>query len=125
MRHLGRTAAISIVGLAALVLAATGTPGKPVSEEAYVRELSRLHATDEAAALDYAKKGDAWYASTGPLAEARKAMTVTLLVDLGNMDEARRMTRAFIAAFPNSPYLPLVEGVTGIHPRPHGPRSHQ
>jgi hypothetical protein len=96
---------------------------KPDSESDFLRELSRLHRVDKAGALALAEQGDAWYPSTGPFAEARHAMTVTLLVDLGDMDAARRITRALIADNPRSAYLPLVEGVTGIHPRPHGPAS--
>ena len=94
---------------------------RPESEAAYMRELSRLARTDKPAALSLAKKGDEWYSDTGDTAEARKAMVVTLLVDLGGMEEARALTRRFIAAYPTSQYRPLVQGVTGIHPRPHGP----
>jgi hypothetical protein len=88
-----------------------------------MRELSRLARTDKPAALSLAKRGDEWYSDTGDTAEARKAMVVTLLVDLGSMEEARVLTRRFIAAYPSSPYRPLVQGVTGIHPRPHGPEG--
>jgi hypothetical protein len=96
---------------------------RPESEAAYMRELSRLARTDKPAALSLAKRGDEWYSDTGDTAEARKAMVVTLLVDLGSMEEARVLTRRFIAAYPSSPYRPLVQGVTGIHPRPHGPEG--
>jgi hypothetical protein len=94
---------------------------KPESERVYMRELARLAQTDKPRALSFAKEGDEWYANSGDTAEARKAMVVTLLVDLGDMEEARELTRRFIAAFPRSPYRPIVQGVTGIHPRPHGP----
>jgi hypothetical protein len=94
---------------------------RPESENEYLHELMRLHAADKSRALTLAKKGDEWYSSTGRPAEARKAMAITLLVDLDEMEEARRETREFIAAYPASPYRTLVQGVTGIHPRPHGP----
>jgi hypothetical protein len=123
MHALHRTTALGVVALAAVALFGMSTPEKPASEAAYLRELSRLHATDGARALLYARQGDVWYSNTGTAAEARKAMAITLLVDLGKIDQARRETRAFIAAFPDSPYRPLVQGVTGIHPRPHGPQS--
>jgi hypothetical protein len=45
-------------------------------------------------------------------------MGITLLVDLGEMEEARARTRRFIELHPESRYRPLVQGVTGIHPRP-------
>jgi hypothetical protein len=113
-----------LLGSGASVFTSTNGPlRKPDSESDFLRELSRLHRVDKAGALALAEQGDAWYPSTGPFAEARHAMTVTLLVDLGDMDAARRITRALIADNPRSPYLPLVEGVTGIHPRPHGPAS--
>jgi hypothetical protein len=92
------------------------------SEESFFQELERLQATDKARALTLARKGEAWYLPTGELAEARKAMIVTLLVDTGDMTEARQLARQFIAAFPSSDYRPLVQGVTGVHPRPSGPR---
>jgi hypothetical protein len=92
------------------------------SPESFFQELERLQATDKARALSFARKGEAWYPPTGELAEARKAMIVTLLVDTGDMTEARQLARQFIAAFPSSDYRPLVQGVTGVHPRPSGPR---
>ena len=95
---------------------------KPDSEPEYFRELSRLNAVDKPRALAFARQGNAWYGSAGENAAARQAMAITLLVELGNMEEARRETRAFIAAHPESSYRPLVQGVTGIHPRPSKPR---
>jgi hypothetical protein len=62
------------------------------------------------------------YPGFGANAEARRAMIITLLVDLGRMDEARQRVSRYIEAYPDSRYLPLVEGKTGIHPRPSGPR---
>ncbi len=125
MRAIHRMLALGFVALASLGLAGMTSTSKPDTEEAYWHELSRLRSTDQAGALAFARKGDEWYSNTGGTAEARKAMAITLLVDLGKMEDARRETRAFIAAFPSSPYLPLVEGVTGIHPRPHGPQSNR
>jgi hypothetical protein len=94
---------------------------KPESEEAFLRELARLRTSDPERALAFAQKGDDWYPSVGKAAEARKATVVTLLVELGRMEQARALTRGFIAAYPSSEYRSLVQGVTGVHPRPHGP----
>lgn len=105
------------------VASASTAPGRPSNEDAYMHELMQLESTDKEAALALARKGDDWYPSTGRPAEARKAMIVTLLADLNRMDEARSFARAFMAAFPRSEYLPLVQGATGIHPRPHGPNG--
>jgi hypothetical protein len=91
------------------------------SEEDYLRTLDELNRTDKRRALELVRKGDDWYSSSGVNAEARQAMGITLLVDLGRMDEARARTRRFIAEHPTSRYRPLVQGVTGIHPRPTGP----
>jgi hypothetical protein len=91
---------------------------RPATEDDYLRELTELRKTDRPAALAYARQGDDWYASTGRRAEARKAMAITLLVDLGRMEDARAETRAFLAAYPDSEYRRVVQGVTGIHPRP-------
>ena len=123
MRGIRRVLAFGSLSLVALALA-TGmrSSAKPDSERAYFLELSRLNAVDKPRALALARRGDEWYPNTGDGAEARKALAITLLVDLGNMEEARRETRAFIAAFPRSSYRPIVQGVTGIHPRPSGPR---
>lgn len=118
-----RIVAVGSLSIAVIAFATGMRSGaKPESERAYFQELARLQAVDKPRALAFARQGDAWYPATGENAEARKAMVVTLLVDLGNMEEARRETRAFIAAYPQSSYRPLVQGVTGIHPRPHGPR---
>ncbi|HVW27003.1 MAG TPA: hypothetical protein VHC69_16675 [Polyangiaceae bacterium] len=103
--------------------ASSTAQGRPSNEDAYMHELMQLESTDKEAALALAQKGDDWYPSTGRPAEARKAMIVTLLADLNRMDEARSLARAFMAAFPRSEYLPLVQGATGIHPRPHGPNG--
>lgn len=104
------------------------TPAKILQDSAppereYLEQLSSLNHTDKQAALTWAEKGDEWYSHVGRNAEARRAMRVTLLVDLNRMDEARTFTREFIAQYPNSPYRRLVSGVTGIHPRPSGPRA--
>jgi hypothetical protein len=123
MPGIRRIVAFGSLSILAVVFA-TGMRGgsKPESERAYFSELARLNAVDKPRALAFARQGDGWYPSTGENAEARKAMAITLLVDLGSMEEARRETRAFIAAYPRSSYRPLVQGVTGIHPRPSGPR---
>ncbi len=97
-------------------------PGAPRSEEELARELSRLNATDKPRALALALATDDTYPSTGVYAEARRAMIITLLVDLNRFDEARERVYPFLKAYPESPYVPLVEGKTGIHPRPMGPR---
>jgi hypothetical protein len=101
--------------------------GKPeteasLSEEDSLAELARLNATDKPRALALALSADATYPSEGVDAEARRAMIITLLVDLDRMDEARQRVYRYIEAYPDSPYLALVEGKTGIHPRPLGPR---
>jgi hypothetical protein len=100
---------------------AAGNAERPATEDDYLRRLTELDRTDKAAALAYAIRGDDWYDRTGRRAEARKARIVTLLVDLGRMEEARAATRAFLVAYPDSEYRPMVQGVTGIHPRPGRP----
>lgn len=93
----------------------------PASPELYWKELEELERTDQKRALDYAFAGEEWYPEQGKAAEARRAKIVTLLVALGRMPEARERTRRFIELYPNSPYRRLVQGVTGIHPRPGAP----
>lgn len=88
------------------------------NEDEYLRALEQLNATDKPRALELVQLGEHWYPNSGVRAEAREAMGITLLVDLGDMQEARVRTRRFIAEHPESPYRPLVQGVTGIHPRP-------
>jgi hypothetical protein len=94
----------------------------PLPEREYFQQLQELNHSDKRAALTLVEKGEQWYSSTGQLAEARRALRVTLLVDLGQMAEARRLTREYLERYPDSPYSRLVQGVTGIHPRPWGPR---
>jgi hypothetical protein len=95
---------------------------QPATAEEFWRELERLELTDKRLALHYALQGEQWYeGDAGKAREARSAKIVTLLVALDRMDEARVRTRAFIESYPNSPYRPLVQGVTGIHPRPGRP----
>jgi hypothetical protein len=97
---------------------------QPASPELYWQELERLKRSDPEHALAYALIGDDWYTNIGRPAEARHAMVVTLLVDLHRMTEARERARTFIAEHPSSSYRPLVQGVTGIHPRPGRPSGH-
>jgi hypothetical protein len=103
--------------------ASRGQPetGAPSGEEDSLAEIARLNATDKPRALALALSADDAYPSAGADAEARRAMIITLLVDLGRMEEARQRVYRYIEAYPDSPYLPLVEGKTGIHPRPMGP----
>jgi hypothetical protein len=94
---------------------------RPATEDDYLRELAVLRTEDPSRALDWVERGDEWYSAEGRKAEARQASRVTLLVDLGRMDEARRVAQVFLAAHPRSEYAGLVRGVTGIHPRPGKP----
>jgi len=91
------------------------------AEDDTLAELAHLNATDKPRALALALSADPTSPSGGPAAEARRAMIITLLVDLGKMDEARQRVYLYIGEYPDSPYLPLVEGKTGVHPRPFGP----
>jgi hypothetical protein len=100
---------------------ASTSPQQPASEDAFLQRLLELNRTDKPRALELARRGEGWYSDEGVRAEARKAMIVTLLVDLGHMSEARTEARELIRRYPESRYLPLVQGVTGIHPRPGGP----
>lgn len=101
------------------------TFAKPETEEDYWTKLEALKKTDKKRALAYAFQGEEWYAEAGKPAEARRAMIVTLMVDLGQMEQARERSRDFIKLYPDSPYRRLVQGVTGIHPRPGAPPGHQ
>lgn len=89
----------------------------PLSNEADLKHwqtLQHLRVTDKKRALAHALRGT----STGRSGEAREAMIVTLLVELDRMPEARERTRRFLAEHPESSYRTLVQGMTGIHPRP-------
>jgi hypothetical protein len=83
------------------------------SEDDVLAELAHLNATDKPRALALALSADDTYPSTGINAEARRAMIITLLVDLGRMAEARQRVYRYIATYPDSRYLPLVEGKDG------------
>lgn len=96
-------------------------PTQPATEQLYFEQLEQLRRTDKLAALRYAEQGDRWYPATGRPAEARHAMAVTLLVELDRMPEARARTRRFLVDHPGSPYAHLIQGQTGIHPRPGPP----
>ena len=98
---------------------------QPDTQEEYWEHLEHLQRTDKPRALAYALQGEQWYPDTGKPAEARRAMIITLQVDLGQMDEARARTRDFIDRYPESPYRRLIQGATGIHPRPGAPPGHQ
>jgi hypothetical protein len=99
-------------------LFATAQASRPLDAETNLRELERLASSDKPTALQLALEADSKLPASGVLAEARRALIVTLLTDLNRYDEARARARAFGAAYPNSRYLPLVQGVTGVHPRP-------
>lgn len=98
---------------------AMSAPSEPEAEaETNLRELERLSLTDKPRALALAREADAKLPSHGVMAEARRALIVTLLVDSNQWREARERTRDFASRYPTSRYLPLVQGVTGVHPRP-------
>lgn len=98
-------------------VAASGVAGEP-TEQRVLRELEPLAVTDKARALALALEADGKLPPSGIFAEARRALIVSLLVDLQRMPEARQRAREFSRSFADSRYLPLVQGVTGIHPRP-------
>jgi hypothetical protein len=102
-------------------IAAAGHPSPlpPVPDaEQLLRELEPLSITDKPLALSRALTADAQLSPSGVMAEARRALIVTLMVDTERMPEARERAREFIRRYPQSRYLPLVQGTTGIHPRP-------
>ncbi len=106
------------------VLAATA-PQQPTSIAQLndsLRTLEQLSATDKQKALAHARETAEIFPKTGVQAEARSAKEITLLVELNRMSEARQLVYEFIKTHPDSRYRPLVQGVTGIHPRPTGPR---
>ncbi len=86
-----------------------------------MRQVARLNATDKPRALALALLADDTYPGVGVNAEARRAMIITLLVDLDRMEEARQRVHRYLEEYPNSRYVPLVEGKTGVDPRPQGP----
>lgn len=100
----------------------TAAVQSPVSSapdaEQLLRELEPLSITDKPLALSRALTADARLSPAGVLAEARRALIVTLMVDTERMPEARERAREFMRRYPQSRYLPLVQGTTGIHPRP-------
>jgi hypothetical protein len=93
----------------------------PPTEEGGQRELARLNVLDKPRALALALALDEHFPGVGRYAEARRAMIITLLVDLDRMEEARDRVHRYIDDYPESAYLSLVEGKTGVHPRPMGP----
>jgi hypothetical protein len=86
--------------------------------EAVLRRLEPLAVSDKPRALQLALEADSTLSTSGVMAEARRALIVSLLVDLDRMSEARARAQQFGAEYPASRYLPLVQGVTGVHPRP-------
>jgi hypothetical protein len=86
--------------------------------EQLLRELEPLAVFDKPAALARALAADARLPAQGMMAEARRALIVTLMVDTERISEARVRALEFIKQYPDSRYLPLVKGVTGVHPRP-------
>ena len=87
-------------------------------DEAVLRQLEPLAVTDKPRALELALAADRRLPESGVMAEARRALIVTLLVDTQRMSEARSRAREFFRLYATSRYVPLVRGVTGLHSRP-------
>lgn len=86
--------------------------------EDLLRQLEPLAVSDKPRALDLALAADRQLPEHGIMAEARRALIVTLLVDAQRMSEARVRARDFLRGYATSRYAPLVRGVTGLHSRP-------
>ena len=86
--------------------------------EALLRQLEPLAVSDKPRALALALEADQRLPDSGVYAEARRALIVTLLVDTERLPEARAWARRFTLNYPDSRYLPLVQGASGVHPRP-------
>jgi len=106
------------VPISASVAAASASSVNEPDAEALLRQLEPLAVTDKPRALQLALDADSKLPPDGVMAQARRALIVTLLVDENRMPEARARARAFTTEYPDSRYLPLVQGVTGVHPRP-------
>jgi hypothetical protein len=87
-------------------------------DEALLRQLEPLAVTDKPRALELALAADRRLPESGVMAEARRALIVTLLVDTQRMAEARSRARDFFRLYATSRYVPLLRGVTGLHTRP-------
>jgi hypothetical protein len=88
-------------------------PAKPANEYEYLRELERLSAENKSKALELAFAGEQWYGDTGPAAEARRAMQVTLLADIGRGQDARKFATRFLSKYPKSKYAIRVRQAVG------------
>ena len=88
------------------------------TELAVLREAYQLNQTDKPRALALLLDAERTYGDIGHMVQARLALIVSLLVDTGRMADARDRARVFIERYPDSRYRGLVQGVTGIHPRP-------
>jgi len=93
-------------------------PHEEPGERLHWETLERLWVADRQGALAHALEGEARFGPRGRAAEARQAVIVTLLTELGRMPEARQRTLSFLSEHPRSGYRRLVQGLTGIHPRP-------
>jgi hypothetical protein len=113
---------------AAPTLAAGFAPPAPTlpqpDDEALLRQLEPLAVTDKPRALELALAADRRLPEGGVMAEARRALIVTLLVDTQRMAEARSRAREFFRLYATSRYVPLLRGVTGLHSRPTPRQSH-
>ena len=76
-----------------------------------------------AALLTSADQADASFGESA-YAEERRALAIQALVDLGRMGEARSRAYKFVSQYPNGPFTPHVQALTGVHPTPSMGPSH-
>jgi hypothetical protein len=80
--------------------------------------------------LALAVAGSSWLRRVEPQAppvsesnreQAQRAQQIVNEVQQGRVGHARALADSFYRAYPNSPEIQNLEGLTGYHPRPYGP----
>lgn len=111
--------------VAACATTSEHAPTKPepveMDEPALMEKLRSELQPHPVAALALADEGENRFANS-PCAEERRALAIQALINLDRIGAARSRAYEFLARYPDGSYATHVEAMTGVHPRPAGPR---
>ena len=93
-----------------------------ISEEALLAQMRAALPPNPAEALRLAREGERRFGDS-PRAAERRRIAIEALVRVNDIAEARNQAEIFVRKYPGTDHARYVENLTGVHPRPSGPRG--
>lgn len=103
--------------------AAPPPPSPPqITEEGLLAQMRAALIANPAEALRLSREAERRFGDS-PQAAERRRIAIEALVRVNDIAEARNQAEVFVRKYPGTDHARYVENLTGVHPRPSGPRG--